>query len=387
MGTEKAERPESNPDPITGAPGAHPVGVGLGAAAGGIAAGAAAGTLAAGPIGTVVGAAIGAVVGGLAGKGAAESMNPTAAESTNPTQDSLPAHREFDMRVGASGGTTHGRTVDAVVRPSDSGAHATIAAGDDITDRRRAGRSGDPQTTDPYEEQYLPKGTESWATTGSVAGERAAALDSTEDAYWRATYRTEPYYFSSRSYDDYAPAYRLGHQRRAEYGGSYDESEQQLASEWERAKGASRLTWSEAKQATRAAWNRLEGVSQGADHLPWSRVGDSHRPLNLPPLTHGTFQSFAADTVTPAADPVATNTDHLSGAAHEAWDRTKNNAARAGDSDYAAKSDHKGSEAMRTLRAAVRRRPFVAIGVAIAFGFLLVGGRSLQRAVSRTRWN
>jgi hypothetical protein len=40
--------PSSNRDPITGAPGAHPVGVGVGAAAGGIAAGAAAGTLAAG---------------------------------------------------------------------------------------------------------------------------------------------------------------------------------------------------------------------------------------------------------------------------------------------------------------------------------------------------
>ena len=58
----------TNRDPITGAPGAHPVGVGLGAAAGGIAAGAAAGTLAAGPVGTVVGAAVGAVAGGLGGK-------------------------------------------------------------------------------------------------------------------------------------------------------------------------------------------------------------------------------------------------------------------------------------------------------------------------------
>lgn len=32
MAIEKTPRPESNPDPITGAPGAHPVGVGLGAA-------------------------------------------------------------------------------------------------------------------------------------------------------------------------------------------------------------------------------------------------------------------------------------------------------------------------------------------------------------------
>ena len=65
-----------NRDPITGAPGAHPVGTGIGAAAGGMAAGAAAGSVA-GPVGTVAGAAIGAVVGGLAGKGIAERIDPT----------------------------------------------------------------------------------------------------------------------------------------------------------------------------------------------------------------------------------------------------------------------------------------------------------------------
>ena len=63
-------------DPLSGAPGAHPVGVGIGAAAGGMAAGAAAGTVA-GPVGTLLGAAVGAVVGGLAGKGVAESIDPT----------------------------------------------------------------------------------------------------------------------------------------------------------------------------------------------------------------------------------------------------------------------------------------------------------------------
>lgn len=63
-------------DPITGAPGAHPAGTGIGALIGGAAAGAATGTIA-GPVGTVVGAAIGAVVGGLAGKGVAEVADPT----------------------------------------------------------------------------------------------------------------------------------------------------------------------------------------------------------------------------------------------------------------------------------------------------------------------
>ena len=67
---------DANRDPITGAPGSHPVGTGVGAAAGAVAAGAAAGTVA-GPVGTLVGAAVGAVLGGLAGKGVAEMIDPT----------------------------------------------------------------------------------------------------------------------------------------------------------------------------------------------------------------------------------------------------------------------------------------------------------------------
>ena len=70
---------DANRDPISGTPGAHPVGVAAGAAAGG-ATGAAVGS-AAGPVGTVVGAAVGAIAGGLAGKGVAESVNPTAEDT------------------------------------------------------------------------------------------------------------------------------------------------------------------------------------------------------------------------------------------------------------------------------------------------------------------
>jgi hypothetical protein len=82
--TRRTNDPDANPDPITGAPGSHPIGTGVGAAAGGVAAGvagakigAAAGTVAAPGVGTVVGAAIGAVAGGLIGKGVAEGVNPS----------------------------------------------------------------------------------------------------------------------------------------------------------------------------------------------------------------------------------------------------------------------------------------------------------------------
>src|SRR5713101_2534628 len=71
---------DENRDPITGAPGAHPIGVGVGAAGAG-AAGAAIGTALAGPVGTAVGAVIGAVAGGLTGKGVAEAIDPTAEDA------------------------------------------------------------------------------------------------------------------------------------------------------------------------------------------------------------------------------------------------------------------------------------------------------------------
>jgi len=63
---------ETNRDPISGAPGAHPVGTAIGAAAAGMAAGAAAGP---------VGAAVGAVAGGLIGKSIAEAIDPTVEEA------------------------------------------------------------------------------------------------------------------------------------------------------------------------------------------------------------------------------------------------------------------------------------------------------------------
>lgn len=70
---------DPNRDPLSGTPGAHPVGTGLGAA-GGAVAGAAAGAMA-GPVGAAVGLVAGAVAGGLGGKAAAEKVNPTAEDA------------------------------------------------------------------------------------------------------------------------------------------------------------------------------------------------------------------------------------------------------------------------------------------------------------------
>jgi hypothetical protein len=65
-----------NADPLTGAPGAHPIETGIGAAVAGAASGLAAGTMG-GPVAAALGAAAGAVVGGYAGKGIGEMIDPT----------------------------------------------------------------------------------------------------------------------------------------------------------------------------------------------------------------------------------------------------------------------------------------------------------------------
>ena len=83
---------DANRDPITGTPGAHPVGTGLGATAGGAAGGAAlgaagaaigaaTGTVLGGPVGTAIGGAAGIIAGALAGGGAGKIV----AETANPT--------------------------------------------------------------------------------------------------------------------------------------------------------------------------------------------------------------------------------------------------------------------------------------------------------------
>ena len=103
---DKAVASDENRDPISGAPGAHPIGTGVGAALGGAAAGAAAGTVV-GPVGTVVGAAVGAIVGGLAGKGVAEAIDPTREMTywrdnykTRPYADKATAFDDYEPAYG-----------------------------------------------------------------------------------------------------------------------------------------------------------------------------------------------------------------------------------------------------------------------------------------------
>jgi uncharacterized protein (TIGR02284 family) len=98
------------------------------------------------------------------------------------------------------------------------------------------------------------------AVVGGLAGKAAgeAVNPTAEEAYWRENYSREPYYEQGRTFDDYAPAYRLGLTGRTRYQGDWTTAEPQLASEWESARAGSSLDWKRAQPASRAAWERLD---------------------------------------------------------------------------------------------------------------------------------
>lgn len=98
------------------------------------------------------------------------------------------------------------------------------------------------------------------AVVGGLAGKAAgeAVNPTAEEAYWRENYAREPYYEQGRTFDDYAPAYRLGLTGRTRYQGDWTTAEPQLASEWESSRAGSSLDWKQARPASRAAWERID---------------------------------------------------------------------------------------------------------------------------------
>lgn len=78
-----------------------------------------------------------------------------------------------------------------------------------------------------------------------------------EDMYWEDAFAREAYYSAGLVFEDYAPAYCVGYIGYAQYGGSFDDAEKSLCSNWVRIKGDSRLSYEQALPAMRAAWERM----------------------------------------------------------------------------------------------------------------------------------
>lgn len=109
-----------------------------------------------------------------------------------------------------------------------------------------------------------PIGTAVGAAVGAIVGGLggkavAEGVNPTEEErYWRDNYQAEPYYRSGSTFDDYAPAYRLGYDSFNRYGDRpFDDVESAMEHDYSTLRGQSRLEWEEAKHATRAAWERI----------------------------------------------------------------------------------------------------------------------------------
>lgn len=113
-----------NADPLTDAPGAHPIETGVGAGLGGAAAGLAIGAVG-GPVGAVIGGVVGgAVAGGLVGKGVGELIDPTTEDvwlreyfgsRTSRRADEKPEHYRHAYHYGLLSAERHaGRSFDEV---------------------------------------------------------------------------------------------------------------------------------------------------------------------------------------------------------------------------------------------------------------------------------
>jgi PRC-barrel domain len=112
-----------------------------------------------------------------------------------------------------------------------------------------------------------PVGTVAGIVGGAIVGGLVgkgigeAVNPTEEEAYWRQRHSSQPF-AGNRPYEDYHGAYRTGWEGYSKYGTSgrsFDESEADLRSEYERNRGKSSLTWDQARQATQAAWKKVSG--------------------------------------------------------------------------------------------------------------------------------
>ncbi|HTH80844.1 MAG TPA: PA2169 family four-helix-bundle protein [Ramlibacter sp.] len=114
------------------------------------------------------------------------------------------------------------------------------------------------------------------AIVGGLAGHAAAeAIDPTaEEKHWRDNYQREPYYEQGRSFEDYAPAYRMGVTGRTRYD-TWETAEPQLRDQWQRERGTSELSWDKAQPASRAAWDRVDDSLRDTTSTQMQSAGDN----------------------------------------------------------------------------------------------------------------
>ena len=237
---------DANRDPVTGEPGAHPVGTGVGAATGGTV-GAVIGGAVGGPIGAMVGAAVGGIAGGLAGKGISESVNPT--------EEDAFWRDHYSTRPYASG-----RKYEDLQPAYRYGWEART---------RHENRNWNDVETDLERDWSQRQGTTGLAWNDARNATRDAwdrvdsrhRFNTEEDSYWKSNYSSRPY-SKGRSYEDLQPAYRYGYEsRHLNRDRDWNSAENDLERGWEKAKANTRHGWHEVKEAVRDGWDRVTDPS------------------------------------------------------------------------------------------------------------------------------
>ncbi|MFS8136528.1 MAG: hypothetical protein ACMG50_00215 [Thermomonas sp.] len=242
-----------NRDPISNAPGAHPVGVGVGGT-GGAAVGAGIGALF-GPIGMLIGGAVGTLAGAAAGKRVAEGIDPTGEADYWRSEYSNRPYVNADYNY-------------------DSDYAPAYAYGTSVRSQY-AGRSWDDSLESDVRagwENAKDKSRLTWEQAKDAVRDAFDRTDRTyrtyeaTDAYHRDQHKNASHYKADYDYDaDYRPAYRYGTYARASNPGrQWDDSlETELGSRWNESRGTSSMTWEHAKDAVKDAWHGVEHAMPG----------------------------------------------------------------------------------------------------------------------------
>lgn len=236
---------DANRDPITGEPGSHPVGTGVGAVGGG-AAGAAVGALG-GPLGALIGGAIGAVAGGAAGHAIGERVDPTYEDGT---------FREHHRKAEWGGDDeTYDRYRPAYQYGWTARRHTLGSDWNDWDSRMEQEWNSLEDRGDLSWQEARPAARSAWER----GDERFGSLLSEEEPNWEQSFQRRDDLGEGDSYDRYRPAYRYGAESRLRHSErSWDEVESDLGRDWENLKDRGELTWERAKQAVRDGWHSIE---------------------------------------------------------------------------------------------------------------------------------
>lgn len=244
-GTATLEDHDANRDPITGAPGSHPVGTGVGAAGGG-AAGAAIGAVA-GPVGALVGGAIGAIAGGAAGHAVGERMDPTYDDGTFREQH----------RTAQWGGddATYDRYRPAYQYGWTARRQTLGTDWDELDSKMEQEWSSMENRGDLSWDEARPAARSAW----DRGDERFGSMLKDEEPTWEQSFRGRDDVGEGEGFDQHRPAYRYGSECRLRHAGrSWDEVEPDLSREWESRPDRGNMTWERAKASVRDGWHSIE---------------------------------------------------------------------------------------------------------------------------------